>query len=83
MRKLWPKYENWSKLGKQNMVYRYTSNMYRYILAQNDQNPKFTGIGDRPKTRCVKCVPKCASARVAPSNIVYYCTDIVPHGKVN
>ena len=26
---------------------------------------------DRPKTRCVKCVPKCASARVAPSNIVY------------
>ena len=28
-------------------------------------------IVDRPKTRCVKCVPKCASARVAPSNIVY------------
>ena len=26
---------------------------------------------DRPKTRCVKCVPKCTSARVAPSNIVY------------
>ena len=26
---------------------------------------------DRPKTRCVKCVPKCASARVASSNIVY------------
>ena len=26
---------------------------------------------DRPKTRCVKYVPKCASARVAPSNIVY------------
>ena len=26
---------------------------------------------DRPKTRCVKCVPKCASARVAPSSIVY------------
>ena len=39
--------------------------------------------GDRPKTRCVKCVPKCASARVAPSNIVYYCTDIDPQGKVN
>ena len=29
------------------------------------------GIVDRRKTRCVKCVPKCASARVAPSNIVY------------
>ena len=27
--------------------------------------------GDRPKTRCVKCMPICASARVAPSNIVY------------
>ena len=26
---------------------------------------------DRPKTRCVKCMPMCASARVAPSNIVY------------
>ena len=26
---------------------------------------------DRPKTRCVKCTPMCASARVAPSNIVY------------
>ena len=26
---------------------------------------------DRPKTRCVKCVPKCASVRVASSNIVY------------
>ena len=26
---------------------------------------------DRPKTRCVKYVPKCASVRVAPSNIVY------------
>ena len=40
-------------------------------------------VFDRPKTRCVKCVPKCASARVAPSNIVYYCTDIDPQGKVN
>ena len=28
-------------------------------------------VSDRPKTRCVKYVPKCASARVAPSNIVY------------
>ena len=38
---------------------------------------------DRPKTRCVKCVPKCASVCVASSNIVYYCTDIDPQGKVN
>ena len=30
------------------------------------------GMGfDRPKTRCAKCTPMCASARVAPSNIVY------------
>ena len=26
---------------------------------------------DRPKTWCEKCTPMCASARVAPSNIVY------------
>ena len=29
------------------------------------------GIIERQKTRCVKYVPKCASARVTPSNIVY------------
>ena len=28
-------------------------------------------VHDRPKTRYVKCVPKCASVRVASSNIVY------------
>ena len=31
--KLWPQYENWSKLGKQNRVYWYTLNVYRYTLA--------------------------------------------------
>ena len=40
-------------------------------------------LADRLKTRYVKRVPKCASVRVAPSNIVYYCTDIDPQGKVN
>ena len=30
-----------------------------------------TWVLDRPKTRCVKCTSMCASARVAPSNIVY------------
>ena len=49
---------------------------------QTPNESSFRGI-DRPKTRCVKCVPKCASARVAPSNIVYYCTDIDPQGTVN
>ena len=33
MSKLWPKYKNWSKLGKQNRVYRYTLNVYQYTLA--------------------------------------------------
>ena len=28
-------------------------------------------LSDRPKTWCVKYTPMCASARVAPSNIVY------------
>ena len=48
MRKLWPKYENWSKLGKHNRVYLYTPNVYRYTLAKNDQNTKCTGT-------CSKC----------------------------
>ena len=30
-----------------------------------------SSISDRLKTWCVKCAPMCASARVAPSNIVY------------
>ena len=33
MSKLWLKYENWSKLGKQNRVYRYTLKVYRYTFA--------------------------------------------------
>ena len=32
--------------------------------------PPLFGV-DRPKTRCVKLMPMCASARVALSNIVY------------
>ena len=43
MSKLWPKYENWSKLGTEHQVYRYTPKVYRYTLAKNDQNPKCTG----------------------------------------
>ena len=33
MSKLWLKYKNWLKLGKQNRVYRYRSNMYRYMFS--------------------------------------------------
>ena len=47
-KKLWPKYENWSKLENRTGVYRYMSNMYRYMLAKNDQNTKCTGT-------CSKC----------------------------
>ena len=57
MRKLWPKYENWSKQENQNRLYRYKSNLYRYKsnlyryksnlyrykLAKNDQNRSCTG----------------------------------------
>ena len=32
MSKLWSKYENWLKQEKQNRVYRYTPNMYQYML---------------------------------------------------
>ena len=53
-------------------------------IVETPKVSEFTIVGsDRRKTRCVKCVPKCASVRVAPSNIVYYCTDIDPQGKVN
>ena len=48
MRKLCQKYKNWSKLEKQNRVYRYTLNVYRYTLAKNDQKTKCTGT-------CSKC----------------------------
>ena len=34
-------------------------------------NTTLLGRHERPKMRCVKCMPMCASARVALSNIVY------------
>ena len=57
-----------------------------HVIRCYDWNPMQSvsfSAADRPKTRCIKCVPKCASVRVAPSNIVYYCTDIDSQGKVN
>ena len=45
---------------------------YKHLLLQAFSFQYFIFIlFDRPKTRCVKCTPICASARVAPSNIVY------------
>ena len=56
----------------------------KYLMEKKDAKPRLIRwVLDRPKMRCVKCVSKCASVRVAPSNIVYYCTDIDPQGKVN
>ena len=48
MRKLWPNYKYWSKLGTEYQVYRYTPKVYRYTLAKNDQNTMCTGT-------CSKC----------------------------
>ena len=58
MSTLWSKYENWSKLGKQNRVYRYRSNVYRYTLAKNDQNPKCTGTGSGCTGTCHQKFPR-------------------------
>ena len=56
MGKLWQKYKNWSKQEKHNRVYRYMSNMYRYLLAKNDQNPTCTSTCSRCTGTChVKC----------------------------
>ena len=47
--------------------------MGKYFLAtsRHAKAREFLELNDRPKTRCVKYVPKCASARIAPSNVVY------------
>ena len=58
MSKLWPKYENWSKQEKQNRVYRYRSNVYRYTLAKNDQNLKCTGTGSGCTSTCHRKLPR-------------------------
>ena len=60
MRKLWPKYENWSKQENQNRLYRYMSNMYRYKLAKNDQNQHCTGTSSNfTGTFTRKCPKMC------------------------
>ena len=43
MSKLWLKYQNWSKLGTEQQLYRYIPKLYRYNLAKNDQKRKCTG----------------------------------------
>ena len=58
MSKLWIKYENWSKLGTEHQVYWYTPNMYRYMLAQNDQNLTCTGTCSRCTSTCHRKLPR-------------------------
>ena len=60
MRKLWPKNENWSKLGTEQQVYRYTPKVYRYTLAKNDQKRKCTGtLSKCTGTSHPKCLKMC------------------------
>ena len=58
MIKLWPKYENWLKLENRTGVYRYMSNMYRYMLAKNDQNLTCTGTCSRCTGTCHRKMPR-------------------------
>ena len=58
MSKLLLKYENWLKQKKQNRVYRYMSNMYRYMLAKNDQNTRCTGTCSRCTGTCHPKMPR-------------------------
>ena len=58
MSKLWPKYENWSKLENRTGLYRYMSNMYRYMLAKNDQNTMCTGTSSNCTDTSLRKVPR-------------------------
>ena len=51
--------------------YGSTRNVFKSWFLKSNKDPILAITIDRLKTRCVKCVPKCASARVSPSNIVY------------
>ena len=42
MRKLWSKYENWSKLETEQQLYRYNPKLYRYNLTKNDKKRNCT-----------------------------------------
>ena len=58
MSKLWLKYENWSKQETEHHMYRYTPDLYRYMLAQNDQNLTCTGTCSRCTGTCHRKMPK-------------------------
>ena len=58
MSKLWLKYEHWSKYKIEHYMYRYTSDLYRYMLAQNDQNPNCTGTCSGCTGTCHRKLPR-------------------------
>ena len=72
MKKLWLKYENWSKLETDHHMYRYTPDLYRYMLAQNDQNLTCTGTC----SRCTgTCHPKMPRMGIFPPIFPYFATQ--------
>ena len=76
MSKLWLKYQNWSKLGIEQQVYRYTLKVYRYTLAQNDQKRKCTGtLSECTGTSHPKCPKMCVfshfSIYLIPNSTLY------------
>ena len=58
MRKLLLKYKNWSKRETEHHMYRYTPDLYRYMLAQNDQNLTCTGTCSRCTGTCHRKMPR-------------------------
>ena len=77
MSKLWPKYKNWSKLETEHHMYRYNPNMYRYMLAQNDQNLTCTGTCSMCTGTCDRKCPECVffshfSIFFPPNSTLYF-----------
>ena len=66
MRKLWPKYENWLKLGTEQQVYRYTPKLYRYNLAKKDQKRKCTGTLSNCTVQVTRNALKCVFSHIFP-----------------
>ena len=66
MRKLWPKYENWSKLGTEQQVYRYNPKLYRYNLAKNDQKRKCTVHFQIVSVQVTRNALKCVFSHIFP-----------------
>ena len=58
MRNLLLKYENWLKEETEHHMYRYTPDLYRYMLAQNDKNLTCSSTCSRCTGTCHQKIPK-------------------------